>query len=199
MIPAIVLAAGRSTRMGRPKALLPFGATETFLSRIVRTFREADIDDVVIVLGYDADAIAADLLARDVRARFAINHQFDRGQLTSIIVGLSVVDRPGVAGALITLVDLPLVSAATVRAVVDRYRHTGAAVVRPVRDGRHGHPVLVDRALFNALRAADPAEGPKRVVRAHSSPAGDVEVADEGAFRDIDTPAEYEQFLSELE
>jgi len=198
MIPAVVLAAGRSTRMGRPKALLPLETGETFLSRIVRTLCEADVADVVVVLGHEPEPIVADFERRDVVVRFAINPDFDKGQLTSILTGLRVVDRPGVAAALVTLVDVPLVSASTVRAVVDRYRRTSAPIVRPVSGGRHGHPVLIDRALFDELRTADPASGANAVVRRHASALGDVEVEDERAFRDIDTPAEYDRLLAEL-
>src|SRR5262245_36469590 len=113
MIPAIVLAAGRSTRMGRPKATLPIGDRETFLSRIVRTLLEAGVDDVVVVLGHDADAVAAAFAASGLRARLAVNADYDRGQLSSLQTGLAVVDRPGVIAALVTLVDVPLVSAET--------------------------------------------------------------------------------------
>ena len=56
---------------------------------------------------------------------------------------------------------------------------------------RHGHPVLIDRRLFDAIRQADPEQGAKPVIRAHASAAGDVEVDDEGAFLDVDTPEEY--------
>jgi len=64
-------------------------------------------------------------------------------------------------------------------------------VVRPTSGRRHGHPLLIDRSLFAALRAADPSVGAKPLVRAHASPAGDLEVADEGAFTDIDTEEDY--------
>ena len=195
MIPAIVLAAGRSTRMGRAKALLPIGSGETFLSRIVRTLRDAEVDDVVVVIGHEPQEIIADVARRGLAVRFAVNRDFDKGQLSSLVVGLNVIDRPGVAASLITLVDVPMVSATTVRAVVDRYRATRASVVRPVAGGRHGHPVIVDRALFDQFRAADPALGAKVVVREHASAHGEVEVADAGAFLDVDTPDEYEELL----
>jgi molybdenum cofactor cytidylyltransferase len=103
------------------------------------------------------------------------------------------VDRPGVAGALVTLVDVPLVSAETVRAVIAHYRRSHAPVVRPTSGTRHGHPLLIDRSLFGELRAADPSTGAKPIVRAHASPEGDIAIADEGAFIDIDTADEYEQ------
>jgi len=191
VIPGIVLAAGRSSRMGRPKALLPVGDGDTFLSRVIATLRAAAVDDVVVVLGHEAEAIAGSLEDRDVQARAVVNADYDRGQLSSLIAGVHAVDRPGVSAVLVTLVDVPLVSADTVRAVLERYRATGALIVRPVRGPRHGHPLIIDRALFGAIFAADPAAGAKPIVRAHASPAGEVEVDDEGAFRDIDTPEDY--------
>ena len=174
-----------------PKALLPLGAGDTFLSRIVRTFRAADVDDLVVVVGCDADAIGAALDALSPPVRAVVNPDYERGQLSSLVAGLRYVDRPGVVAALVTLVDVPLVEASTVRAVLDRYRATAAPVVRPVGGGRHGHPIVIDRSLFPALESADPDAGAKAIIRAHASKAGDVEVSDEGAFVDIDTPDDY--------
>jgi len=182
--------------MGRAKASLPLDSGETFLTRIVRTFLEAGVDDVVVVVGHDADAIAASFAPSGLPARLVMNREYERGQLSSLVAGLGVVDRPGVAAALVTLVDVPLVSAATVRAVVDRYRATRAAIVRPTSGTRHGHPLLIDRGLFGEIRSADPSAGAKPIVRAHASADGDIEIADEGAFTDVDTPDEYERLIS---
>jgi CTP:molybdopterin cytidylyltransferase MocA len=190
VIPAVVLAAGRSSRMGRAKALLPIG-DDTFLTRIVKTFLDAGVDDVVIVVGHDAEPIVRHVAESGLPARFAINQHYDRGQLSSLLAGLALVDRPGVVGALVTLVDVPLVSSATVRAVIDRYRQTHAVVVRPTSGTRHGHPLLLDRSIFDELRAADPEAGATPIVRAHASVDGDIPIADEGAFTDIDTTEDY--------
>src|SRR5262245_27929352 len=181
MIPALVLAAGRSTRMGRPKANLPIDDRDTFLSRIVRTLVDAPVDDVVVVLGHEAAAIAETFARSGLPARFAVNRDYDRGQLSSLQAGLALVDRPGVSAVLVTLVDVPLVSTATVRRVLERYRDTHAPIVRPTAGARHGHPLLIDRSLFALVRAADPAAGAKPIVRAHVTAAGDVDVDDEGA------------------
>ena len=123
--------------------------------------------------------------------RVILNPDYESGQLSSILAGLRAIDRPGVAAMLMTLVDVPLVSVETVRAVLMHYRSTSAAVVRPVNGARHGHPVLIDRRLFSQFRSADATIGIKPIVRAHASAVGDVEVRDEGAFTDIDTPEEY--------
>ena len=106
-----------------------------------------------------------------------------------------MVDRPGVVAALVTLVDVPLVSADTVRAVIDCYHRTHAPVVRPTSGTRHGHPLLIDRSLFAELRTAEPEAGAKPVVRAHASALGDIPIADEGAFTDIDTEEEYRKWV----
>lgn len=206
MIPAIVLAAGKSTRMRRPKATLPLDPSlapatggETFLTRIVRTFLEAGIDDVVVVVGHEAEEVASAFAGSGLPARFVQNADYEAGQLSSLLAGLRVVDRPGVVATLVTLVDAPLLSAATIRAVVDRYRRTHAAVVRPTRGTEHGHPLLIDRSLFDALRHADPSVGAKAVVRAHATREGDIEIDDAGAFADIDTPADYEELVKTLD
>ena len=198
MIPAIVLAAGQSTRMGRSKALLPLAPGETFLTQIVSTLRAAGVDDVVVVVGHEAETIIAAIERSGANARVVVNPEYAAGQLTSLLAGLRVVDRPGVAAALVTLVDVPRVAPATVRAVVERYRRTRAPIVRPVSGERHGHPVLIDRSLFDQLRAADPSRGAKAIIRAHASADGDVEVIDEGAFVDVDTPADYEALLGSI-
>lgn len=194
MIPAIVLAAGLSSRMGRPKALLSLDGGDTFLTRIVQTFVAAGVDDVVVVAGHAAEAVSEALAATGFPMRLVVNRKYDSGQLSSLLVGLDTIDRPGVEAMLLTLVDVPLVGVSTVRAVVERYRATRAPIVRPVRGDEHGHPVLIDRSLFAALRSANPMEGAKPIVRAHVSRAGDVLVDDSGAFIDIDTPEDYARY-----
>ncbi len=195
MIPGVVLAAGLSTRMGRPKATLPLGDGDTFLTRIVRTFTAAGVEEVVAVLGHEAEAVRSVLEASGLRARVVVNPAYRDGQFSSVLAALSVVDRPGVQAMLMTLVDVPLVSVATVSAVLERYRTSAAPIVRPVQGDRHGHPIAIDRSLFVEVRSADPLAGAKPVVRAHVSAAGEVEVDDEGAFIDVDTPDEYARIL----
>lgn len=198
MIPVIVLAAGSSTRMGKPKATLPCPGGGSFLTRIVTTFLEAGADDVVVVVGQHSQAVIEQFTASGLSARFVENQMHEAGQLTSLIAGLQVVDRPGVRGTLVTLVDIPLVSAGTVRAVIDRYLKARVPIVRPTSGARHGHPLLIDRSLFDAIRHANPETGAKPIVRQHASRLGDLEIEDEGAFTDVDTPADYEKLIKAL-
>src|SRR5688572_27050673 len=187
-ISAIVLAGGKSSRMGRPKALLPIGSThETFLDRVTRTLIEAGLDDIVVVVGADAAAIRA-RSQPVVGVRIVDNPDFEQGQLSSLLVGLRAIDTPEVAAALVTLIDVPLISTATVRTLVETQIEHKASIVRPVSNGRHGHPVIFSRELFPELQRADPSQGAKPVVHAHAADMIEVPVDDEGAFTDIDTP-----------
>jgi CTP:molybdopterin cytidylyltransferase MocA len=201
MIPAIVLAAGKSSRMGRPKALLPIGSSgDTFLTRILRVLRDGGITRAVVVIGGDAAAVRAALPSADDFLRIVENEDYEQGQLSSLLVGLSAVEQGNddVEGVMVTLVDLPLISEGTVRAVIDAYRNASGTppIVRPRRGSRHGHPAIFDRRLFAELRNADPSAGAKPVVRAHAAEEVNVDVADDGAFTDIDTPEDYERFIA---
>ena len=194
IIPGLVLCAGRSRRMGQPKALLPTADDgETFVGRIVRVLREGGIDDVVIVVGPESPPLETALRHENLPPRVVVNPVPARGQLSTLLVGLMAVDRPGVSGVLVTLVDVPLVDAATVRRLKAEYGRTRAPIVRPVRNGRHGHPVIFDRAVFDELRRADAATGAKTVVHAHLAEAVDVPVTIDGPFVDVDTPADYQR------
>jgi molybdenum cofactor cytidylyltransferase len=162
----------------------------------VKTLRDAEVDDLLVVVGHEGATITASLAPLAFPVRVVENPDYSRGQLSSLQAGLRAADRPGVRGVLVTLVDLPLISSSTVRAVLDAYRrHPTAAIVRPVDGNRHGHPVVFDRQLFIELRAGDPAIGAKPIVQAHREAIVGVPVTYEGAFVDIDTPDEYERLI----
>ena len=190
MVVGIVLAAGASSRMGRPKALLPIGG-DTFVTRVCRTLLEGGVDDLVVVAGAEHEAVAAAVATAGLPARIVENTRRDEGQLSSVLAGLAVADRPGVDAVLVHLVDAPLVLAGTARAVLEAFLRTHAPIVRPEAGGRHGHPVLFARRVFDDLRRADPGVGAKAVVRAHAAEIRNVPVDDEGACRDIDTPEDF--------
>lgn len=199
VVRAVVLAGGASSRIGRPKAALRIGDRgDTFLRRLVRTLLAAGLPEIVVVTGCASDVTraAAGLVRRSVR--FAHNDGWSTGQLSSLLKGLEERHGDVVEAALVTLVDAPFASAATVARVLDTWRRTGALIVRPARGGVHGHPVVFDRALFAELRAADPGVGAKAVVRAHERDILNVDVDDPGAFVDVDTEEAYRNALREF-
>ena len=196
MLVAIILAAGDSTRMGKPKALLPDPDGRPFVTRLARTFSAAGVDRIVIVTGELHEAIATAVAADppDVTTQCARNPDPSRGQLSSLWVGLAAAGTTADAILMIP-VDIPLVRESTIREVVDMWRRTQAPIVRPAVGTRHGHPVLFDRSTFDALRHAPLTEGARVVVHAHASRVVNVPVDDESCLVDVDTPAEYEALI----
>ncbi|HWI18801.1 MAG TPA: NTP transferase domain-containing protein, partial [Vicinamibacterales bacterium] len=115
MISGIVLAAGASSRMGQAKAALPVGNTgETVVARVVKTLLEGGVPQVVVVAGAHIDAVRQAMPSHETRARLIEHPGWEQGQLSSLLAGLQAIDDPQLEGALVTLVDVPLVSAATV-------------------------------------------------------------------------------------
>ena len=184
---AIVLAAGASSRMGRPKALLSLAEGDTFVERIHRTLFDARLEPIVVVVRPELEEPVRTLLPRTPVV--AVNRNPERGQLSSLLVGLEALGWP--AAALVTLVDLPLVRVATVSALVAAWARSGAPLVRPMTLGRRGHPMVVGGPVIAALAQAHPQTGAKPVVHAFAAQALDVTVDDPGTLDDVDTPEDY--------
>lgn len=178
--------------MGRPKALLPCGGSGlTFVARLIATLREGGVEDVLVVGRPGDAALRAEVEARG--ARYVENPRHEEGQLSSLLAGLDVADRPGVRAILVTPVDAPLVAAATVARLLAELHASHAPIVRAVHGGRHGHPVIFSRPVFDPLRHADPAAGARAVLQANSASVLNVEVGDAGVLADVDTPADYQR------
>ncbi|MGQ0737327.1 MAG: nucleotidyltransferase family protein [Acidobacteriota bacterium] len=201
VVRAIVLAAGASSRMGRPKAALPLtGDRDTFLARIINNLASAGLTDIRVVTGSAAGLVQAASDPEGPPVTFVHNAAWPTGQLSSLVAGLRQTDAEAatVGAALVTLVDVPLTSPSTIARVLETWRRTQARIVRPSRGNEHGHPVIFDRSLFDELRAADPRVGAKGVVRAHAHEIINVPVDDDGAFLDVDTLPEYEAVRERL-
>ena len=193
MPPGVILAAGDSTRMGSPKALLLTPDGRTFVTAVVETFAAAGIADIVVVTGRDHDRIVEALATArlPVPARISRNVNPSRGQLSSLLTGMDASVTSETQAVVVTLVDVPLLAAETVRLVVSEWQRTRAPIVRPAIGDRHGHPVVFDRRVFSELRSAPPDLGAKSVVRAHADELVNVPVTDEGCLVDVDTPGDY--------
>jgi molybdenum cofactor cytidylyltransferase len=189
VIASIVLAAGGSSRMGRPKGLLP-GRGGTLLADAVRPHLEAGIGRVVLVLGSDAETLRAEAGLPAHRALEVVeNPEWREGLSASLRCGLA---HCGSAEAvLVALADQPEMSVARIRAVCNAFV-PGVPLVLPVApDGRPGHPVLFARELFGELLAVRGDIGGREVVLRHRSRA--VEIA-APPLLDLDTQEDYRQW-----
>lgn len=185
MTVAVVLAAGRSTRMGRPKALLERDG-EPLVRRTARLLAEAGADRVLVVVADDAVARACDGVATPVR-----NSDPDRGMLWSLFCALERV--PGDAALAVCPCDLPGLTADDVRSVLGVDRPD--AIVVPVFDGKRGHPVRFGPKIASDIRTLDPArEGLNALAARHPDRVVAVE-AGPGAVTDVDTWDEWTRFV----
>ena len=193
MIAAVVLSAGESSRMGRPKALLPIQG-QTFLERIVAALTEAGLRQIFVVLGHNAESMAGEIAHLPVN--LLVNPDYCKGQLSSLQVAVrQLLADEDCRGMLVHLVDHPYIDADLVNLLLQRFQTSGKLIVLPRFHGKRGHPVIFARSLFEELLRAPLDEGAKAVVNAHRAETLEVDTADEGITVDIDTPELYRQYV----
>lgn len=189
-VAAVVLAAGSSCRFPGNKLLQPLG-DKALVEHAVDTALACPLEPVVVVLGHQAQEVAAKLAGRPVKV--VHNPSYREGQSTSLKAGLAALP-PEIRAAAFFLADLPLIRPATVEALLAAYLKTGAAALYPAYAGRPGHPVLFDRRLFPALGGTEGDEGGRRMLAA----ARAVPVTDPGVLLDVDTPEDLERLRQML-
>jgi len=160
VIAGIVLAAGLSRRMGRPKLLLDWGG-KPVIRRAVEQVRAGGVDEVVVVLGREAQGIREALSGLPVR--FVENPEPEAGQASSIACGVSALG-PAASATLIALGDQPALPPDVIPRLLQTFRETGKAVVAPVYRGAQGNPVLFASAVFPELRGLTGDRGARSVV-----------------------------------
>ena len=194
----IILAAGQSRRMGRPKALLtcpPHGLT--FVTQAIRTLCAGGVAEVAVVGRSDDQALREEIARHASPVPYIENKTPELGQLSSLLVGVTYAEACDADAVMVLPVDIPSVSSATVRALLDAFEQGPEPLVRAVHGGRHGHPLIIGRSLFAELRAVDPSVGARAVLRRDPSRVREVEVADPGVLRDVDVPDDYRRLMAE--
>jgi len=188
-IEGILLAAGESRRMGYPKPLLMID-NETFLARSAATMLNV-VARLIIVLGAHAERVRP-AVPKDSRIAVVENPEYERGQLSSLKVGLTAVS-PTASAVLVHLADHPLVNTATFDALVAVYNRVGKPLMIARYSGRRGHPVIFQRSLFDELLSAPEDQGARVVVNADPSRVAYLDVEDAGVTTDLDTPTDLER------
>jgi molybdenum cofactor cytidylyltransferase len=188
----VILAAGKSTRMGRPKQLLPLHG-RPLLQHVIAAAARSRLDEIVLVLGDHADEVR-EAIEVPQRTRVIVNAEFDEGQSSSLRLGLRSA-HPDAAAAVILLGDQPQVSADLINRVIDAFATNRAPIVRPifVASGSRvpGHPVILARSVWPAIMRLSGDEGARSAMSAHPEWVRELTIA-ETAPKDIDTWADYE-------
>ncbi len=193
----LILAAGESSRMGRDKALLPWppqptnSTGDTFLSAAIRLFLD-HVDEVLVVTGKNQSALAPIIYANG--AALVINPDPDRGQFSSLQVGLQEVLNRGRDAAMVTLVDRPPVRPETIeklQAAFDSATANRKWAVIPQFEGKHGHPILLGREMLTAFLNAPATSNAREVEHANQSAIEYLSVDDPLVSLNVDTPEQY--------
>ncbi|MFB0566305.1 MAG: NTP transferase domain-containing protein [Candidatus Aminicenantaceae bacterium] len=191
MIWAIILAAGESKRMGKPKLLLPFG-DKTIIETVVQIVIDSKVDETLVVLGSDWKEIEKKI--RRFPLKISVNPDFQKGMLSSVKWGFKKIPEDTRA-VLVTLGDQPSVSTNVINKVIETFNSTEKGIVLPVYDKNRGHPVLIDMKYRGEVEALSPDVGLRELVYSHSEDLLEVEVKTSSVLQDIDDKEDYESEL----
>jgi CTP:molybdopterin cytidylyltransferase MocA len=181
----MILSAGASSRMGRPKALLPY-REGTFLEHLIEVTRHPRISVTRVVLGAGAEVIRA--IAKLDASVVVLNPDWEQGQLSSICAGIRSLEGIETDGIVLCPVDHPLVSARLVSELIESFYEARKSIVVPTYKGRRGHPAIFSSELFGELLAAPADKGARAVVWAHSADVLEVPTDEEGVVLNINDP-----------
>ena len=184
MLAAVILSGGASSRMGSPKALLPYQG-RPFLEHLMEITTRPEIGARKVVLGADADSIAKaiPLKANEI----VINPAWEKGQLSSIQAAVRKIPA-GTDGMLLFLIDHPLISSALVGELIAQFYKSKRPIVLPVYEGRRGHPVIFAASLYDELLRAPLELGARAVVWGHAEEVDEVRTNEEGCVLNLNDP-----------
>lgn len=194
MIAGVVLAAGRSTRMGTPKLLLTLSG-RSVLRHVVDHVRASRCGEIVVVVGETADRMAEEVRAPGVRV--VVNDRYREGMGTSLAAGVSVLS-PDCDAAVVLLGDQPCVTPEVIDALIDAYRRTHKPIVASRYGDVTGAPTLIGAALFNEARRLEGDVGGRFLIQQHPDLVEEVQVSPSVAV-DVDTPEEFARLRAALE
>jgi len=198
-IGAIVLAAGLSSRMGKPKLFLPFLNVPLIQYPVTLAIRQK-LDPVLVVGGKYIHELQEELNLYSEQMQIIHNWDYEKGMSTSLIAGINALNEE-VDGVLIFLGDQPLVSDKVVEKLILTYEENmgqGTKIVRPRYADQPGHPIIFDKSLFSDFQTLSGDEGGKSIIKANGDKLIYVDFENEKLNLDIDTPQDYDALLETL-
>ena len=192
MLSAILLAAGQSRRMGRPKQLMPLGQS-TLLERAVDNLLNSSVDETIVVLGHQAQEIGKKIAFKPVK--IALNPDYQKGMSRSIAAGLAELN-PESQAVMLALADQPLVASATINQLIDAFKKHDKGIALPTHRGRRGHPIIFDIKYKAELFKLKGDIGGREIIQNHPDDVLKVAVDSESVISDIDTQDDYQSQIS---
>ncbi len=194
MITAIILAAGKSTRMGSPKMLLPWGDI-TVIEHVIAVFSKSGVEDVLVITGGARKEV--EIILAECRKKYPVRSVFNENysagdMLSSIQCGLRDLVDKDISAAMIGLGDQPQVEERSVRVLLEVFLQSQSLLVVPSFQMRRGHPWLITRSLWNEVIQMEPSQTPRDFLNAHAHNIQYVNVDKSSILADLDTPEEYE-------
>lgn len=191
---AIILAAGMSSRMGESKILLPWTDDQPILRHVISKYLALNIDPIYVITGRDADRVQE--VVKDLPIISVYNKNYETGEiLSSVKVGLRAMPDD-VDAVFINPADMPLIPQSVVEKLQDAYQV--GYIIAPQYNGQRGHPILLDRAFWQAMLDLPDDGAPRDVIKANRQHLRFVETDHEGVLIDIDTPEIYENQLKQV-
>ena len=194
MISAIVPAAGLSSRMGQNKLLMPFG-DKSLIEIAVDTLRASDVDEIVVVLGHEANLVRNQLAGK--RVRFVDNPDYRAGLSTSVRAGMEAAPK-GANAIMIYLADQPLIEPDEINRLIQAFaqaKRVGKSIVVPFFGNQRGNPVILDGAYRETVLDIAGDIGCRRIIKRHPEQVFAVQMQTDHVIRDVDTPEDFESLF----
>ena len=190
MISAIVLAAGESRRMGEAKQLLPWEG-KTVLGHVLDTLLSSSVQEVILVLGHEAERVLEKVAIREIKVVF--NPDYQKGMSASLRRGLLAMN-PSAEAFLVFLADQPAITPEIIDQLIDSFRRArpGKSIVVPSFGGRRGHPVLFGRKYREEFGGLTGEVGGREILARHPEDILELEMDTDAVLTDLDTPEDYQ-------
>ncbi|MDG1438432.1 MAG: nucleotidyltransferase family protein [Emcibacteraceae bacterium] len=191
-IAAIVLAAGRSTRMGADNKLLLTFNDKTMVNYVVEQLFESKVCDIYVVTGNEAEAVQKSITGQ---VNYVHNDEFAQGLSTSVKRGIAALPDD-VEGVMICLGDMPYITAKNYNELITAYEK--GKIVAPTNDGKIGNPLIFSRVFFPDFEGLDGDKGARKLLKDYPEKIIECDLGTDAIFQDIDTPEEYDDTLDEF-
>jgi len=191
MVSSILLAAGKSRRMDRPKQLMPWGQS-TMLEQTIDNLLGSAVNEVIVVVGHKAEEVRKTIGTKPVKV--AVNPDYEQGMSTSIVAGLSLIDSQAQA-VMLVLGDQPLIDIQTINRLIDEFYDCDKGITIPTYHGKRGHPVIFAMKYKEELLGLKGDIGGRQIIKDHPEDVLEVAVHCEGIITDIDTIIDYQSYI----